>query len=74
MSKPDPAFAIGDRVEATGAAYHTLFPVAARPVGGVVTGFSEAPRRRHHLLVRVDGTDVAESYHPCFWRRIEEGA
>ena len=67
-------FQIGDRVEATEAFYSLgMFALATRPVRGVMTGFSEAPRRRHHLLVLVDGTGVPESYHPIFWMRIGEG-
>ena len=71
---PKRKLAIGDRVEATDAAYDTIFSARDLPVRGVVTGFSEALRRRHHLLVKVDGTDSSESYHPIFWARAEEGA
>ena len=64
-------FTIGDRVEASEAAYAAgIFPNALLPVHGTVTGFG----RLKFPLVRVDGTNYSERYNPIFWARIEEGA
>ena len=60
---------IGDRVEATDAAYAAgIFSDALLPVRGTVTGFG----RLKFPLVRVDGTNYSERYNPIFWARVKE--